>query len=242
MHTFDIEIFSPPDDKMTLEARMGKVRELLLTLGKYDSLLMPKEWMVATGDQDGSFRYPAFDGDIPSRAMLAYYTELFRKEGPDSPRLVALWNGQLQHGVGADCSLQFNSGPGQCEKISIGIDDISKWQDWSAMLDVVKTSVRLYAPRTLFVQPNVYQPVFFDKPSVGWMLYLPRSLSHSQVPEARRLEPVLDNDGKQIGTVVISVDDAIFDVGNSQHVKIANDIEIRLADQDLLPRFPTLLP
>jgi hypothetical protein len=32
------------------------------------------------------------------------------------------------------------------------------------------------------------------------------------------------------------VTDAVFDVNNREHVKAANDIEIRLADQDPLPR------
>ncbi|CAG9219294.1 hypothetical protein PSP6_420010 [Paraburkholderia tropica] len=68
------------------------------------------------------------------------------------------------------------------------------------------------------------------------MLYLPHVLTPAQVPEARALIPVM-RDGQQQGTIIVSVTDEVFDVNNRAHVKAANDIEIRLADQDLLPRF-----
>lgn len=69
--------------------------------------------------------------------------------------------------------------------------------------------------------------------------YLPHTLTPAQVPEARALIPVMRED-KQQGTIIVSVTDDVFDVSNRAHVKVANDIEIRLADQDLLPRFVDL--
>ncbi|KWN76673.1 hypothetical protein WM24_31175 [Burkholderia ubonensis] len=68
------------------------------------------------------------------------------------------------------------------------------------------------------------------------MLYLPHVLTSNEVPEACDLIPVV-RDGKQQGTIIVSVTDAVFDVDNPEHVKVANAIEIRLADQDLLPRY-----
>jgi hypothetical protein len=68
---------------------------------------------------------------------------------------------------------------------------------------------------------------------------LPHALTPAEVPEARALVPVF-REGKQQGTIIVSVIDEVFDASNSEHVKIANDIEIRLADQDLLPRFVDL--
>jgi hypothetical protein len=82
--------------------------------------------------------------------------------------------------------------------------------------------------------------VFADRPGVGWMLYLPKKLTVQQVPEARALVPVMNNNSEQIGTIIISVTDAPFSLDNPEHIKAANDIEIRLADQDLLPRFADL--
>jgi GTP-sensing pleiotropic transcriptional regulator CodY len=72
------------------------------------------------------------------------------------------------------------------------------------------------------------------------MLYLPRVLTVQQVPEARALVPVMGADKKQLGTIIISVTDEPFSEENPEHVKIANAIEIRLVDQDLLPRYSEL--
>ncbi|KVT53060.1 hypothetical protein WK53_07915 [Burkholderia ubonensis] len=71
------------------------------------------------------------------------------------------------------------------------------------------------------------------------MLYLPHALTTAQVPEARALIPIM-RESQQQGTIIVSVTDGPFDVSNRAHVKVANDIEIRLADQDLLPRYVDL--
>jgi citrate lyase beta subunit len=71
------------------------------------------------------------------------------------------------------------------------------------------------------------------------MVYLPHVLTQAEVPEARALIPVA-RDGQQQGTIIVRVTDEVFDADNLDHVKVANDIEIRLADQDLLPRFVDL--
>ena len=78
--------------------------------------------------------------------------------------------------------------------------------------------------------------VFDHRPGASWMVYLPHVLTLAEVPEARDLIPVM-RDGNQQGTIIVSMTDDVFDVSNRDHVKAANDIEIRLADQDLLPRF-----
>lgn len=76
------------------------------------------------------------------------------------------------------------------------------------------------------------------------MLYLPHVLTIRQLPEARALVPVMGQDekgkDKQIGTIIVSVIDEPFSDENPEHVKIANAIEIRLVDQDLLPRYADL--
>lgn len=76
------------------------------------------------------------------------------------------------------------------------------------------------------------------------MLYLPGVLTIQQVPEARALVPVMGEDEKgkemQLGTILVSVTDEPFSEENPEHVKIANAMEIRLVDQDLLPRFVDL--
>ena len=78
--------------------------------------------------------------------------------------------------------------------------------------------------------------VFSDRPGVGWMLYLDRPIAAAQVPEAAAVIPVMSGD-KPKGSIIVSVDDKVFSVHDPEHVKIANAIEVRLADHDLLPRY-----
>ncbi|MBR8184604.1 immunity 52 family protein [Burkholderia ambifaria] len=86
---------------------------------------------------------------------------------------------------------------------------------------------------------QTYQ-VFDDKPGVGWMLYLPKLITAQQVPEARELISVPEAGRLHTGTIIVSLPDAVFSVSNSEHVEIANRIEIRLVDQNLLPAFADL--
>jgi len=71
------------------------------------------------------------------------------------------------------------------------------------------------------------------------MLYLPRVLTAAQVPEARDLIPVMDGK-RQRGTIIVSVIDEPFSATNKEHVAVANAIEKRLVDQDLLPLYTEL--
>jgi hypothetical protein len=72
------------------------------------------------------------------------------------------------------------------------------------------------------------------------MIYLPKVLTTQQVPEARMLVPVKGTGKQQLGTIIVSVTDEPFSIDNPAHLKIANDIEVRLVDQDLLPRYADL--
>ena len=68
------------------------------------------------------------------------------------------------------------------------------------------------------------------------MLYLDQAITAAQVPEAAAVVPVMSAD-KPMGSIIVSIDDKVFSVHDPEHVKIANAIEVRLADQDLLPRY-----
>lgn len=89
------------------------------------------------------------------------------------------------------------------------------------------------------VGPTAYyttEKVFSQRPGVGWMLYLPMPIATKQLPEAAELVPVMDG-LEQKGTIIVSVPDATFSVDDGNHVATANAIEVRLADQDLLPAY-----
>lgn len=115
-------------------------------------------------------------------------------------------------------------------------DHCSVAQVLAKVADVYESLYITYGPRKY-----VAKKVFQDRLGVSWMLYLPRVLTVAEVPEARALIPVESmSDGRRPGTIIVSVTDGVFDVNNPEHVKVANAIEIRLADQDLLPRFVDL--
>src|SRR5690606_24712988 len=115
-------------------------------------------------------------------------------------------------------------------------------KDPSHVLKIVSAILDIWSPVMVLVGPYAYtdKAVFSDRPPVSWMLYLPFKIDTVHAPEASKLVPVLASDNKQKGTIVISVWET-FDVQNPEHVKRANDLEIRLADQDLLPRFIELM-
>ncbi|WP_454688518.1 hypothetical protein [Achromobacter aloeverae] len=74
----------------------------------------------------------------------------------------------------------------------------------------------------------------------SWMLYLSRVITAEQVPEAQALIPVPVGGKKQTGTIIVSVADEVFSSDNPRHVELTPQIEVRLADQDLLPRYADL--
>jgi hypothetical protein len=241
MKPFDMQIFLPaPVVAQDLTQRMGTIHEFVRSLAEQDGNLRPQNWLLATGDMEGSFRYPAFDGEKASSALIAVYRERYRGEPASSCRHVTLWNGEMEAGRGASIAYQFNHADGAPEIISLSVQDMSVWAV-ATVAETIEKVVQLFAPKVLFVQPARYRPVFRDKPGVGWMLYLPLQLSTRQVPEAARLEPVHDAAGQLMGTIIISVADTIFDIDNPAHVRLAHDIEVRLTDQNLLPRYPDLL-
>ncbi|MES2740386.1 MAG: hypothetical protein V4754_05480, partial [Pseudomonadota bacterium] len=120
--------------------------------------------------------------------------------------------------------------------------EIISFLQYPKVLSTVQKIIELWHPLFASVEPVFYDAVFKNRPSVGWMLYLPSVLTTRQVPEAAALLPIMskDEEGGQVGTIVVSVTDKTFSDQNPEHVKIANAIEIRLVDQDLLPRFADL--
>jgi len=201
-----------------------------------------KNWFLSQDTKEKSFLYPVFDdsGELTTAAEAVLETE-FKGE---KFRFLSAWNGELGEGEGATMALGFSDSdwPAWSFKISykgvgakrLGIDGVKE------LLSIIAGSLR---PVLITVARNDYfeKQVFKDRPGVGWMLYLPRVLTVQQVPEARALVPVMatSEQGKdqQIGTIIVSVTDEPFNDENPEHVRIANAIEIRLVDQDLLPRY-----
>ncbi|MCQ0031438.1 Imm52 family immunity protein [Burkholderia glumae] len=193
-------------------------------------------WYAQGDSLDESLLYPAFENGKPAPALLAVLRERF---GPDPlTTFVALWDGNQTQSEGATlaCHMGDKFLP---DSFEISLYDAAALGEWESVATVVAAAVHSFAPAYVSVAPRRYaeRQVFDDKPGVGWMLYLPTTVTTQQVPEARALHPVANADGKRVGTLIVSVIDAVFSMDNPEHVDVANRIEIRLVDQDLLPRY-----
>jgi hypothetical protein len=213
-------------------------------LRQYLRQLSPQftEWFLGGNSKDEAFLYSAFDESGPTAAIAAVLREKRRKKNSNFiSRSVGLWNGE-EGPKGATMGGVYR----QVKEPSLVHfeTEILDFLTHAKVLGTVQKIIEIWNPLFVSVEPTFYDPVFKDRPGVGWMLYLPRMLNAHQVPEARAMVPVMGKDekgkDKPLGTIIVSVTDEPFSDENPEHVKIANAIEIRLVDQDLLPRFVDL--
>ncbi|RFP28736.1 immunity 52 family protein [Duganella sp. BJB476] len=200
------------------------------------------DWLLKRNTKDETYRYDVFDAAGPTSAAIAVLTESLK--AVVDPKIISMWNGRERlEGV----SLQYvgRIAP-ETSMLVLRAKPAAFSRTVEPVLKAILKTAGLFAPAAVSVETTAYfdKKVFKDRPGIGWMLYLPRVLTVQQVPEARALVPVAGKDAKgnekQIGTVIVSVTDAPFSDENPEHVKIANAIEIRLVDQDLLPRYVDL--
>jgi hypothetical protein len=215
---------------------------LLDEMSKHDSSLSPAEWLLATDEQASSYLYKVYDHDKPNKVSLAVLREDFKST--EAVKVLSIWNGKEDKSKAASISYYFDRKDNPSNGIRLTLrskPNFSRLGVWQNVADVLSSSVSIFGAHHVSIDTQNYESVFSDKVGVGWMLYLPRILTDQQIPEARALVPVMgtDDEGKekQIGTIIVSVTDAPFSDENPEHVKIANAIEIRLVDHDLLPRF-----
>jgi hypothetical protein len=157
------------------------------------------------------------------------------KSEPSNIRFIAAWNGVEDEG-GMGFVSEVSQGPFPCTvDLSSEVPLVNTYDN--ARL-IAKAIIDIWSPVSLTVGYSEYEDkkVFKDRPPVGWMIYLPSTIDATHVPEAAALIPMRGPDGKRRGTLLVSVEES-FDAHSAEHVKRANDIEIRLVDQGLLPRY-----
>jgi len=235
-HAYDLTISLRHPDDLSLVLMLNQLQRFIAVLERLSPNL--RRWLLGGKTKEEALLYEVFRDGKPSPKALAVL-EAKRKRLGDP--MITIWNGK-EHDAGA--SLQYlGNAAGEITLIEfVGRPD-SFSSDVQAIVEVVKTAVDIWSPDYVALKSNGYwkHRVFKDRPGVGWMLYLPRVLTVQQVPEAAALVPVSGKDEQgsdiQRGTIIVSVTDAPFSDANPEHIKIANAIEIRLVDQDLLPRF-----
>lgn len=236
-HAYEISMSLYHAQDLSVSALVEELRLLTVELGKLSPSL--QEWLLTGETRDSALLYDVFTSNTTTTSALAVLET--RLKGQTDPRIISIWNGKEGH-AGASIRLMARPAPHVSLVTFVG-RPLSFSSDWNLVANVVAKSAGIWAPNYVSVESNGYleKKVFMDRPGVGWMLYLPKVLTSKQVPEARALTPVMGKDEKgkdmQTGTVLVSVTDEPFSDENPEHVKIANAIEIRLVDQDLLPRF-----
>lgn len=217
---------------------LARESQLVAALSAKQPLMAHANWRLTADSAEEANLYPAFDENgEPSTPALAVLTT--RAGGKRrSVSHAAIWNA-AEGDDSAAISCQVSDAKVLPDRVTLDIDAALCPQSADDMAGVVQSIVANFAPLVVEVAPKEYfdKRVFDDKPGVGWMLYLPRKITVQQVPEARGLVPVTNNDGKDIGTIIVSIVDGVFSADNPDHVEVANRIEIRLVDQDLLPAY-----
>jgi hypothetical protein len=226
------------------EATLPSRQEHLGTLWRIAKLFQPyglpvENWYPPAATRKKSLAHAAFDHNGPTAAALELLRLRDDRAKTNTYRRTGVWSGK-EKGRGGSFSVSFSCDP--CNRTSLlylQFDEVDALDDWRAMQNFMLGLLAIWpAASSIQVGPLIYyttHQVFPERPGAGWMLYLPAAVTREELPEAAELLPVIDG-GTQKGTIIVSVVDGPFSIGNPEHIKIANGIEVRLADQDLLPR------
>lgn len=220
-------------------AMLASESAIVDVLATRSSLMERANWHLKGDTLDEALLYPAFDADgAPSTPAIAVLAEEF-KGRKSKVSHAAIWNGKTGPDEGASMSCHVSDAKALPDTLSVRLGVPACYATADDLASVIKVIVATFSPIVVEASPKGYfeRQVFDDKPGVGWMLYLPKVITTQQVPEARALIPVPEAGRKQTGTIIVSVTDEMFSVDNPEHIEIANRIEIRLVDQDLLPRY-----
>ncbi|WP_373378550.1 Imm52 family immunity protein [Cupriavidus nantongensis] len=237
-HELKLRFRLSSDPRLTLRDHLFLVQKLTRFLGTQDALLDESAWLLAADTKEDSYRYLVFDRQGPTTAALSVLGQ--ELEGEDVIKSFVIWNGQLAKSQGASISYYFDRADGAASALSLTLGSkppASRLGPWSAVASVLSEAVKIWRPLVATVDTQKYVRVFPDRPAVGWMIYLPTILTELHVPEAQALIGVADEGDQQMGTIVVSVVDGPFSGTDPEHVRSANAIEVRLVDQDLLPRY-----
>ncbi|QKQ46151.1 MULTISPECIES: immunity 52 family protein [Achromobacter] len=224
------------EDFLEMLRRMHSITVLLAE--KSEGL---ENWFAQGDSIEEAYLYPAFEDGEPSTALLAVLNHKYRND--KSFTLISIWNGASEQRDGVSLALHANDRSQPCTlTVSNHKQRDDRFGGADSVKDIVVSLVKQFHPLYVSVSPRHYaqKQVFDDKPGVGWMLYLPKVITAQQVPEAQALIPVPAAGKKQTGTIIVSVADEVFSLDNPNHVELANHIEMRLVDQDLLPRYADL--
>jgi len=219
----------------SLEQQLDELLKFTRTIRDFSPL--PQEWFLTSDrSKEDALQHRAFDEGGAAANALA----LLREESGDAKdvRIISIWNGAERNAESIGLTSRCNT-LGRPDSVTLRLRAQPVISEWSVGVKWLQSAITIWSPLFASFSPFWYneKSVFKDRPGVGWMLYLPVSLTTKEIPEARALIPIAGESKKQQGTIIVSVTDGPFSDDNPEHIKIANAIEVRLADQDLLPQY-----
>ncbi|NQE49999.1 hypothetical protein RC52_16160 [Herbaspirillum rubrisubalbicans] len=209
-----------------------------------DDIGIPLEQWCPTADTpEDALLNQAFDRNGPSAALIALTRENKRLSGDFPMDVTAVWNGIRGAGSVGISHILFPGAASAASVFKISSSAAAPLLDKENLVQIASRLLTLFPAPFISISHSRYNAlhkVFKERPGAGWMLFLPRQITPADVPAAQELRPLLDAQGTQRGTFVISTRDEAFDVTNDAHLSRAAAIEMQLVDKDLLPRFDQL--
>jgi Immunity protein 52 len=202
-----------------------------------------KDFLLSRATEQESYLYPIYeaDGTLTKAAEAALETE---HKGDPYKGLAFLNSGESDKDKWISVMYTFHARSRVPSSFNVRYNGSHRFKNEKALAPLLDLIVEALHPLAIELKSafEVDYKTFADRPGVDWMLYLPQTLTSKQVPEAAALLPVMHAKDKkqQRGTIIVSVADAPFDAHNKMHVRAANTIEMRLVDQDLLPKYSEL--
>ena len=215
---------------------LWQVAQLLKRYG-----LPEHQWHPPADTPQASIALQAFE---PSGATHALVDAALQAE-KDSPnalvgnwRSLGVWNGLEKEGAAA-FDLTLSTMPGSPCTLTLQTKSLPSLDQLEPLIELLRGLISTWPwPVTMAsIGPTRYfalHQVFKDRLGAGWILYLPQIIAEDALPASAGLFPVSRAE-TQLGTLIASVCDAVFDVRNPAHIQAANAIEVSLADRDLLP-------
>jgi hypothetical protein len=215
---------------------LWQVAQLLKRYG-----LPEHQWHPPADTPQASIALQAFEPSGSSQALLEAALQA-EKGSPDALvgnwRSLGVWNGLEKEGAAAfDLTLSTLSGS-PCT-LTLQTKSLPGLDQLESLIELLRQLISTWPwPVTMAsIGPARYfamHQVFKDRLGAGWILYLPQVIPEGALPDSAGIFPVTRAE-TQLGTLIVSVCDALFDVRNPAHIQAANSIEVSLADRDLLP-------
>jgi hypothetical protein len=226
-------IYFRPRHPLTIEEQLDEIHQFLPALKNYSSDL--GQWYLKGETVADALLYPLFDHGINPKALAKLQAA---PNAPTRARVLGFWNG-LTGDPGASLRYLYREANGGCV-ITLELPPTGELNKEQEAKQLIQTAIEIWQPTAISLRTAAYSDhqTFTDRLPMGWLLYLARPIEAEFITEAAKIIPI-SVDEKIVGTLLMSNLEK-FDDANEQHLKQAKSIEIRLANEDLLPRYSEL--